>query len=688
MTTVLSGQAAEALSSKCEQFLTPPPWLNEEWLSATKRYLDPLASDLSQEHMRRATQGQRKRKRSKTSSGPTPRPFQLQEIYTEGFSERQIWEQANKLFKTSCEETAGNISTIEDLNRLNSEAFKDIDKEEDEDDDDNGLDDQSSKDLSDASNSDPGRNGNADELLDEASFGSDESDGAEVDFTNENEQGGEGEEEDDDEVEASITRKDSSKDRSLPTPHNPDRHGLNDGFFSIDEFNAQSKLFEQKDAKGEDIDEDSENDERVDWGANPLSHGGDEDFGDTDDDESEMGSSDQEGSEAGSKLDDLMYDDFFDPPAGKEVPKKSVTGRDSRQYEQEPEENVNADMERSMRDVRRDLLEDDTSDIDEMNDSDNDGPPTAINQSSHEGRRAKITDEIQRLEAMNVAKKDWTLSGEAQAADRPVNSLIEEDLEFERAGKPVPVISTEISDDIEALVKQRIIAKEFDELIRRPRVLGAQTQKSGEKFALDNNKSEQSLAQLYETQHLQATDPNYVSEKSAKLQKSHSEVTQLWNDICSQLDTLSSLHYRPKQPQPSVDVVRDVATIQMEDQRPTGSGNVDTVGMLAPHEIYTPGDDGRSRGEVLSKSGAPVAKEEMTREAKLRRRKREKQKAKKRGPLPAKTQQSGKAASDQQVVSDLQKGDVKVIGNRGEITDVQGRKVKQNTNKGHEFLKL
>merc|ERR1712187_257400 len=82
-------------------------------------------------------------------------------------------------------------------------------------------------------------------------------------------------------------------------------------------------------------------------------------------------------------------------------------------------------------------------------------------------QRAHIADEIRRLEAANVAKKEWMLSGEARAAERPMNSLIEEDLEFERIGKPVPVVTTEVSESIEDLVKRRILAKEFDEIIRR-----------------------------------------------------------------------------------------------------------------------------------------------------------------------------------------------------------------------------
>ena len=48
--------------------------------------------------------------------------------------------------------------------------------------------------------------------------------------------------------------------------------------------------------------------------------------------------------------------------------------------------------------------------------------------------------------------------------------------------------------------------------------------------------------------------------------------------------------------------------------------------MLAPQEVYKPGEnDTNEKTEVVTKSGMPVSREEMTREQKLRRRRREKE---------------------------------------------------------------
>lgn len=68
-----------------------------------------------------------------------------------------------------------------------------------------------------------------------------------------------------------------------------------------------------------------------------------------------------------------------------------------------------------------------------------------------------LSSQIAALEAENVGVKDWATKGEAKARDRPVNSLLEEDLEYERSGKVVPVITEETTKTIEDLIKKRIL---------------------------------------------------------------------------------------------------------------------------------------------------------------------------------------------------------------------------------------
>lgn len=47
--------------------------------------------------------------------------------------------------------------------------------------------------------------------------------------------------------------------------------------------------------------------------------------------------------------------------------------------------------------------------------------------------------------------------GEANAKSRPVNSLLEEDLDFEHRGKQVPVVTEETTKSLEEMIKKRIL---------------------------------------------------------------------------------------------------------------------------------------------------------------------------------------------------------------------------------------
>lgn len=257
------------------------------------------------------------------------------------------------------------------------------------------------------------------------------------------------------------------------------------------------------------------------------------------------------------------------------------------------------------------------------------GDPMA-RRSTHERRQAALAREIAKLEKANVERRSWQLSGEASAEARPLNSLLENDLDFERTGKPLPVITQEVTEDIEALIKRRIINREFDEVVRRrpdDLVTGPQRRR----FELSDSKATSGLADQYADEMLRKNDPNYVDIRDEKLKQEHREIERMWKDISGKLDALSSWHYKPKPAAPSLEVRVDAPTIMMEDARPTAGADLGAAtSMLAPQELYKPGEQ-RSKLEITTRSGAPIAKVEMTREEKKRERRRKKEKLRKSG---------------------------------------------------------
>ncbi|KAI9369983.1 U3 small nucleolar ribonucleoprotein complex, subunit Mpp10 [Aspergillus egyptiacus] len=655
-------------------FLRPTKKLRIGILDSAKFFVDSLAVSVSDSQATRQ-RNQRKRKRFEVDPDVVS-VLRLKQLYVDGFTSDQIWEQALRILNSADEEITRDFSfwarkaRQPDVNLPESPAREDSGYDHSEED----YSVSGSESLTDVSSVEGGQIGSSsDREGEQLAHGSFYESDSQEDLSDGNS---------------------ADHDNGDHETYVEDRFGLNDGFFSIDDFNKQTEMFEQQDLRG-DVDDKSD-EEEIDWHADPTGAGdlnlpsqrraqkAEDDMSDSDEVEGgptfdnngtlSESDSDEDDSHAAalggagfSNTSDIMYADFFAPP-----PRKASRNRSRPLPKTQPSEAISDhDIDRAMADVRRDLFDDEASA--EGSDDEAVKKDDPRSRSTHEKRRAQIADEIRRLEAANVAKKEWMLAGEARATERPSNSLIEENLDFERIGKPVPVVTTELSESIEELVKRRIIAKEFDEVIRRRPGLSERQNPQKKRAEIDESKPQQSLAELYETDHLRATDPNYVDPKNQELLKEHTEIIDLWKEISSQLDTLSNWHYKPRAPQASINVVTDVATITMEDAQPTASGVVRTSATLAPQEIYTPAESVRASGEVVMKNGVPIMKEEMTREekAKLRRR----QKKLNRASIEPSKQQSGNVAEKKQVISDLKKGGVQVIGKGGEVTDIQGSKV-------------
>lgn len=699
------GTLISTLQTSTCSFLQPPGSLHTSALHIAKRYLDPLAASTSEAQTQRQHSLRRKRKR--VYDHTIERPLQLKEVYLDGFRIEQIWEQARRVLDASRREVGRSLPTILQESKREGKPKK------------AALYGQSNgkavrfRDENDSENIDVEEEDVAvdtDNSMEEVDGLPEESDESMLNGENQAD-GGEGEEDDifgDDDF-----YNDDAEEEATET-FIPDKLGLNDGFFSIDDFNRQSEFLEQRDARGEDDGAESD-EEDVDWDADPLNTGPpsragsnqpngkyeeseDEEDGPTfgNADLNALDDTDNDGaSDDGIEMDNLggmnntneiKYADFFEPP-----PRKT-SGPKGRRFLAKtqpppstvaPRQETEEEIQRTISAVRRDIFEDDlTPDEDEPASDANDA------RSSHQKRQAVLTAEIRKLEAAAVAKRDWTLSGEARAGDRPINSLLEEDLEFERAGKPIPVITQEVSEDIEALIKRRILAREFDEVIRRrPGNLatgGADVRRG--RFELEDTKPQQSLAEVYEAEHLKTVDPaGYTDKRDEKLKREHAKIEQMWKDVSSKLDALSSWHYKPKPPSANIKVVADVPTISMEDARPAAGGDVAGESMMAPQEIYKAGEARNKKEEVVTGSGLPVGREEMTRDEKTRRRRREKERIRKAGglmPIKGGKEVSKKTKEKQGVVGDLKRGHVRVIGKKGEFRDVEGNAVKSRAAAG------
>jgi U3 small nucleolar RNA-associated protein MPP10 len=65
-------------------------------------------------------------------------------------------------------------------------------------------------------------------------------------------------------------------------------------------------------------------------------------------------------------------------------------------------------------------------------------------------------------------------------------------------------------------------------------------------FELQDTKSAQSLAQIYEDEYTATRTGGTIDDRDGKLQKEHEELEAIWEGISSKLDALSNAHFTPK----------------------------------------------------------------------------------------------------------------------------------------------
>lgn len=230
--------------------------------------------------------------------------------------------------------------------------------------------------------------------------------------------------------------------------------------------------------------------------------------------------------------------------------------------------------------------EDEESEDENEDDDEEKSAPSEEKLSAYGERTKKMTALTEDLEKEALAEKPWTMLGEASSKKRPENSLLESTPEFEFATKMAPIITQEHTTSIEEMIKLRILAEDWDDVVPRELPDIGFDKRNGELPEVSQEKSKLSLGELYEREYLKKAtgyDKDKV-EKETEEEKARNEMKMLFANLCSKLDALSNYHFAPR-PVADEANVRSSSTpaIAMEEVLPL---HVSDANGLAPEEIY------------------------------------------------------------------------------------------------------
>ena len=198
---------------------------------------------------------------------------------------------------------------------------------------------------------------------------------------------------------------------------------------------------------------------------------------------------------------------------------------------------------------------------------------------------AALEEEIADIESKQMDKKHWTLTGEVTAKSRPLNSLLEANVElpfghmsikrldeskelmvdendFDPENPEKPVF------DIDMIVKQRVADRTFDDVLRKKMETVIHDKKPSDSTeGLDFEKSQLGLAEVYAKQY--EKDVFNQSDETEKVNVEKEEAKGVFAKLMHKLDCLTNYSFAPRPPlvkKPGL--TKDIPAMKLEEPIP------------------------------------------------------------------------------------------------------------------------